>query len=112
MRRHLLGEPGAQQILLTERGTTFGYNNLVVDMRGLPIAEIDALIDAFYFIQGLRLRKQARAPEARAGGRSAAEDLANRVDPDELNAFAQSALKEAFRLARRLQSRILLDFQV
>jgi 2-dehydro-3-deoxyphosphooctonate aldolase (KDO 8-P synthase) len=26
---------GNQQILLTERGTTFGYHNLVVDMRGL-----------------------------------------------------------------------------
>jgi 2-dehydro-3-deoxyphosphooctonate aldolase (KDO 8-P synthase) len=28
---------GARGILLTERGTTFGYNNLVVDMRGLPM---------------------------------------------------------------------------
>jgi 2-dehydro-3-deoxyphosphooctonate aldolase (KDO 8-P synthase) len=28
---------GNQRILLTERGTSFGYNNLVVDMRGLKI---------------------------------------------------------------------------
>jgi 2-dehydro-3-deoxyphosphooctonate aldolase (KDO 8-P synthase) len=28
---------GCENILLTERGTTFGYNNLVVDFRGLPI---------------------------------------------------------------------------
>jgi 2-dehydro-3-deoxyphosphooctonate aldolase (KDO 8-P synthase) len=28
---------GNQRILLTERGSTFGYNNLVVDMRGLAI---------------------------------------------------------------------------
>lgn len=28
---------GNQNILLTERGSSFGYNNLVVDMRGLPI---------------------------------------------------------------------------
>lgn len=28
---------GNQRIVLTERGTTFGYNNLVVDMRGLKI---------------------------------------------------------------------------
>jgi 2-dehydro-3-deoxyphosphooctonate aldolase (KDO 8-P synthase) len=27
---------GCDRILLTERGTTFGYNNLVVDFRGLP----------------------------------------------------------------------------
>jgi len=82
------------------------------DARGLAPAETDALIDAFYFIQGLRLRKQALAPEARAGARSAAEDVANRIDPDQLNAFEQSALKEAFRLARQLQNRLELDFQV
>jgi 2-dehydro-3-deoxyphosphooctonate aldolase (KDO 8-P synthase) len=28
---------GNNQILLTERGTSFGYNNLVVDMRALPL---------------------------------------------------------------------------
>jgi 2-dehydro-3-deoxyphosphooctonate aldolase (KDO 8-P synthase) len=28
---------GNEQVLLTERGTTFGYHNLVVDMRGLVI---------------------------------------------------------------------------
>jgi len=28
---------GNTKILLTERGSSFGYNNLVVDMRGLPI---------------------------------------------------------------------------
>lgn len=30
-----LEESGCRNILLTERGTTFGYHNLVVDMRGL-----------------------------------------------------------------------------
>ncbi len=30
---------GNEKILLTERGTTFGYNNLVVDMRSLVIME-------------------------------------------------------------------------
>ena len=28
---------GTEDLLLTERGTSFGYNNLVVDFRGLPI---------------------------------------------------------------------------
>ncbi len=27
---------GNEKILLTERGVSFGYNNLVVDMRSLP----------------------------------------------------------------------------
>jgi len=30
-------ESGSEDLLLTERGTSFGYNNLVVDFRGLPI---------------------------------------------------------------------------
>jgi 2-dehydro-3-deoxyphosphooctonate aldolase (KDO 8-P synthase) len=30
-------ESGARHVILTERGTSFGYNNLVVDMRGLPM---------------------------------------------------------------------------
>jgi 2-dehydro-3-deoxyphosphooctonate aldolase (KDO 8-P synthase) len=32
-----LDQAGASGVLLTERGTSFGYNTLVVDMRGLPI---------------------------------------------------------------------------
>jgi 2-dehydro-3-deoxyphosphooctonate aldolase (KDO 8-P synthase) len=28
---------GSEDLLLTERGSTFGYNNLIVDFRGLPI---------------------------------------------------------------------------
>jgi 2-dehydro-3-deoxyphosphooctonate aldolase (KDO 8-P synthase) len=38
--RHVVAKlegAGARGILLTERGSTFGYNNLVVDMRGLPM---------------------------------------------------------------------------
>lgn len=34
---HKILEAGNENILLTERGATFGYNNLVVDMRALPI---------------------------------------------------------------------------
>ena len=32
-----LHESGSEKILLTERGASFGYNNLVVDMRSFPI---------------------------------------------------------------------------
>ena len=37
---HVIGKvyaAGAKDVLITERGTSFGYNNLVVDMRGFPI---------------------------------------------------------------------------
>ena len=30
-------EAGAKEVWLTERGTTFGYNNLIVDFRNIPI---------------------------------------------------------------------------
>ena len=36
-RRQAAPRRGAERILLTERGSSFGYNNLVVDMRGLPM---------------------------------------------------------------------------
>lgn len=32
-----IASTGNERIMLCERGTTFGYNNLVTDMRGLPI---------------------------------------------------------------------------
>src|SRR5690606_33185989 len=32
-----LEQAGAKEIWLTDRGTTFGYQNLVVDMRSMPI---------------------------------------------------------------------------
>jgi 2-dehydro-3-deoxyphosphooctonate aldolase (KDO 8-P synthase) len=38
--RHVLGKlegAGAKGILVTERGSSFGYNNLIVDMRALPM---------------------------------------------------------------------------
>ena len=34
---HKLEEVGCKKILLTERGTSFGYNNLVNDFRAIPI---------------------------------------------------------------------------
>ena len=45
---------GNTNILLTERGTTFGYNNLVVDMRSLPImkqTEYPVIFDATHSVQ-------------------------------------------------------------
>jgi len=45
---------GNDQILLTERGTAFGYNNLVVDMRSMGIMKDDraaGLFDATHSVQ-------------------------------------------------------------
>jgi len=45
---------GNENILLTERGTTFGYNNLVVDFRAIPIMGLlgyPVLFDATHSVQ-------------------------------------------------------------
>jgi 2-dehydro-3-deoxyphosphooctonate aldolase (KDO 8-P synthase) len=45
---------GNLRILLTERGTTFGYHNLVVDMRALPIMRglgFPVIFDATHSVQ-------------------------------------------------------------
>ncbi len=45
---------GNQNIFLTERGTTFGYNNLVVDMRAIPLMQqhgVPVIYDATHSVQ-------------------------------------------------------------
>jgi 2-dehydro-3-deoxyphosphooctonate aldolase (KDO 8-P synthase) len=45
---------GAKKILVTERGTTFGYNNLVSDMRSIPILRgfgFPVIFDATHSVQ-------------------------------------------------------------
>jgi 2-dehydro-3-deoxyphosphooctonate aldolase (KDO 8-P synthase) len=47
-------EAGAQKLMVTERGTTFGYNNLVADMRSIPIMKsfgIPVIFDATHSVQ-------------------------------------------------------------
>jgi 2-dehydro-3-deoxyphosphooctonate aldolase (KDO 8-P synthase) len=47
-------EAGGDKLLLTERGTTFGYNNLVADMRSIPIMKrfgFPVIFDATHSVQ-------------------------------------------------------------
>jgi 2-dehydro-3-deoxyphosphooctonate aldolase (KDO 8-P synthase) len=66
--RHILGKvysTGNRNVMLTERGTTFGYNNLVVDFRNLPrMADLGAPVcfDATHSVQ------LPGAGEGRSGG--------------------------------------------
>lgn len=49
-----LRESGCKEILLTDRGTTFGYNNLVSDMRAIPMMKslgVPVCFDASHSIQ-------------------------------------------------------------
>ena len=65
--------------------------------------DINAVIEGFFIIQQLRLRNQ------RAGTAPGGE---NRIDPDKLNELDRQMLKEAFKQAKRLQSRLQLEYRL
>jgi CBS domain-containing protein len=71
---------------------------------GMPALEAEALAQAFFVVQGLRLRIQSPLEPGAAG--------ANLLDPDTLNPLERRILKEAFLQARSLQSRLALDYQI
>lgn len=65
--------------------------------------EIAAAVEAFYFIQLLRLRHQHS---------EAAKGAPNRIDPRALNPFDRGMLKASFREARKLQQYLELEFRM
>ncbi|MBK8118569.1 MAG: CBS domain-containing protein [Sulfuritalea sp.] len=65
--------------------------------------DVNAVIDGFFFIQMLRLRNQGA--DTRPGA-------ANRIDPEELNELDRQMLKAAFKQAKRLQSRLQLEYRL
>jgi len=89
---------------LAQTGTAERLRAATGGLRMAP-PEMAAIIDAFFFIQKLRLRIQAR-PGAEA------PESANRIDPAALNAFERRSLKEAFRQGRKLQQRLALDYDL
>lgn len=70
----------------------------------IPPTEVEAMVDAFHFVLLLRLRHQHLATGDPG-------DI-NRIDPDRLNELDRRILKEAFRQARNVQTRLRLDFQL
>ncbi len=73
------------------------------EQKKLGADDVGALINAFFFIQTLRLRNQHA--DARPGGE-------NRIAPDELNELDRQTLKGAFKQGKRLQSRLQLEYQL
>ncbi|HEY9198467.1 MAG TPA: putative nucleotidyltransferase substrate binding domain-containing protein, partial [Gammaproteobacteria bacterium] len=98
----------AARILALVAGST--ATNTVARLRAagqqwhMDTAEVDAWVQAFLFIQLLRLRQQHEQ-------RSRGEAPGNRLHPDALNHLDRRILKEAFRQARKLQSRLETYFQ-
>jgi CBS domain-containing protein len=65
---------------------------------------LGAVIDGFYFVHLLRLGNRRRSHGAPV--------RANRVDPRELGELDRHVLKEAFRQARKLQSRLVSEYRL
>lgn len=73
-------------------------------VRRVPAEETEAVVDAFYFLVLLRLRHEhLDAPDGPRG---------HRIDPRTLNELDRRILKEALRLATKVQQRLALDFQL
>ena len=88
------------ELWVTERGTAFGYNNLVVDMRVFPVikkTECPVLIDATVVSQmtGLSMPKASELPDlalamARASLAAGADGLYLDVHPEPENALVDN----------------------
>jgi 2-dehydro-3-deoxyphosphooctonate aldolase (KDO 8-P synthase) len=124
---HIVGKlraGGARGILLTERGTTFGYNNLVVDFRSIPTMRsfgVPVVFDATHSVQrpGGRGKSSGGDPEhiptlARAAVAAGADAVFLEVHRDPARALSDgpnalrldlvpallAALREIHRLVR------------
>lgn len=96
-------ETGNQRVLLTERGTTFGYHNLVVDIRGLSIMRglgYPVILDATHSVQlpggdsaGERSGGEPEFifPIARAGAGAGIDGLFLEVHPDPARSLSDAA---------------------
>ncbi len=83
---------GNKQILLTERGTSFGYHNLVVDMRSLPIMRglgVPVIFDGTHSVQlpggagtASSGQREFIAPLVRAAVAAGCDGLFLEVHPD------------------------------
>ncbi len=77
----------------------------------VPPAEVEAWINAFLFIQMLRLRHHYEVIAAQ-GADAVPGQIDNLIDPEQLNELDRRILKEAFRQARKVQAKLMLDYQL
>jgi 2-dehydro-3-deoxyphosphooctonate aldolase (KDO 8-P synthase) len=94
-------EAGNENIMLTERGTTFGYQDLVVDFRGIPEMQKNHVPVVLDCTHSLQQPNQAAGvtggkPElietiAKAGIAAGADGLFIETHPDPQNALSDGA---------------------
>ena len=107
---------GNDKILLTERGTTFGYHNLVVDMRSLPIMResgYPVVLDATHSLQlpGGAKNQSGGQPEyifpiARAGVAAGCDALFIETHPNPVEAFSDAACQLKLELLEELVKQV------
>ncbi|MDX1644418.1 MAG: 3-deoxy-8-phosphooctulonate synthase, partial [Thermoanaerobaculia bacterium] len=92
---------GNERVTVTERGTSFGYHNLVVDMRSIPMMQADGIPVIFDVTHSLQLPsaagdetgglRQYAEPLARAAVAAGADGLYIEVHPDPASALSDRA---------------------
>jgi 2-dehydro-3-deoxyphosphooctonate aldolase (KDO 8-P synthase) len=107
---------GNEQILLTERGTTFGYHNLVVDIRALPIMQksgYPVILDATHSVQlpGGASSQSGGQPEfifpiARAGVAAGIDGIFIETHPDPAKALSDAASQLKLSLLEELLKQV------
>jgi 2-dehydro-3-deoxyphosphooctonate aldolase (KDO 8-P synthase) len=92
---------GNERLTVTERGSSFGYHNLIVDMRAIPMMQADGIPVIFDVTHSLQLPSAAGAetgglrqyaePLARAAVAAGADGLYIEVHPDPDSALSDKA---------------------
>ena len=85
---------GNDRILLTERGTTFGYGNLVVDFRGLPVMRqlgYPVVLDVTHSLQ-LPGGGQGGGPGGEPSGGSGGGQASSRGRPEFIETLARAGV--------------------
>ncbi|MGA8893274.1 MAG: 3-deoxy-8-phosphooctulonate synthase [Anaeromyxobacteraceae bacterium] len=110
-------EAGAENVLLTERGASFGYGNLVVDMRGLVIMRelgVPVCLDATHSVQLPGAagdvtggERQYVAPLARAAAAVGIDALFAEIHEDPATAKSDGPNSLDFDMADRLLRDVL-----
>jgi 2-dehydro-3-deoxyphosphooctonate aldolase (KDO 8-P synthase) len=112
-----LRDAGAGQVLLTERGSSFGYNTLVVDYRSLPQLQAlgcPVIFDATHSVQQPGGRgsssggqREFVAPLARAAVAVGVDGLFLEVHPDPENALSDGPNMVPLHRLERLLEQLL-----
>lgn len=103
---------GNERVTVTERGSSFGYHNLVVDMRSIPMMQADGIEVIFDVTHSLQLPSAAgeetgglrryAEPLARAAVAAGADGLYMEVHPDPDRALSDRATQLPPERAERL----------